>query len=94
MSGQGIAQIVFYSVVLVALGYPLGVFMARVYAGREERLDPVETRLLPAPRPWERRGAGLEVVREDGARLQRRLHRRCSTRSSGCRATSSSTPTI
>ena len=34
MSGQGIAQIVFYSVVLIALGYPLGVFMARVYTTR------------------------------------------------------------
>ena len=33
MSGQGIAQILFYSVALVALGYPLGLFMARVYSG-------------------------------------------------------------
>jgi potassium-transporting ATPase potassium-binding subunit len=33
MSGQGIAQIVFYSVVLIALSYPLGIFMARVYMG-------------------------------------------------------------
>ena len=32
MTGQGIAQIVFYAVVLIALGYPLGVYMARVYA--------------------------------------------------------------
>ena len=31
MSGQGIAQIVFYGVVLVALAYPLGIWMARVY---------------------------------------------------------------
>ena len=37
MSGQGISQIVFYSVALIALGYPLGVFMARVYS--RERLD-------------------------------------------------------
>ncbi len=37
MNGQGIFQIVFYAVVLVALGYPLGVFMARVYAGRPGR---------------------------------------------------------
>ena len=31
MSGQGISQIVFYSIALVALGYPLGLWMARVY---------------------------------------------------------------
>jgi K+-transporting ATPase ATPase A chain len=34
MSRQGIAQILLYSVVLVALGYPLGVYMARVYGER------------------------------------------------------------
>ncbi len=33
MSGQGIFQIVVYTVVLVALAYPLGIYMARVYAG-------------------------------------------------------------
>jgi K+-transporting ATPase ATPase A chain len=32
VTGQGIAQILVYAVVLVALSYPLGVFMARVYA--------------------------------------------------------------
>ena len=32
MSGQGVSQIVVYSVVLVALAYPLGNYMARVYA--------------------------------------------------------------
>ncbi|MGZ4337491.1 MAG: potassium-transporting ATPase subunit KdpA [Gaiellaceae bacterium] len=32
MSGQGIAQILVYAVVLVALSYPLGLYMARVYA--------------------------------------------------------------
>ena len=31
MSTQGIAQIVFYAVVLTALGYPLGVYMSRIY---------------------------------------------------------------
>ena len=30
--GQGAAQILAYSIVLVALGYPLGLYMARVYA--------------------------------------------------------------
>jgi K+-transporting ATPase ATPase A chain len=35
MTGQGIAQIVFYAAVLIGLGYPLGLWMARVYtAGR------------------------------------------------------------
>jgi potassium-transporting ATPase potassium-binding subunit len=34
MSGQGIAQIVVYALVLVALGYPLGAYMARVYNAR------------------------------------------------------------
>jgi K+-transporting ATPase ATPase A chain len=31
MSGQGIAQILVYIVALIALGYPLGIYMARVY---------------------------------------------------------------
>jgi K+-transporting ATPase ATPase A chain len=31
MSTQGIAQIVFYAVVLTALGYPLGLYMGRIY---------------------------------------------------------------
>jgi len=31
MNGQGISQILFYSVALVALGYPLGIWMARMY---------------------------------------------------------------
>ena len=44
MSGQGIAQIVFYSVALIALGYPLGIFMARAYT--REKLDPVERGFL------------------------------------------------
>ncbi|MGZ8697675.1 MAG: potassium-transporting ATPase subunit KdpA, partial [Gaiellaceae bacterium] len=33
MSVQGIGQILFYAVALVALGYPLGLYMARVYGG-------------------------------------------------------------
>src|ERR1700690_3524951 len=31
MSGQGIAQILVYAVVLLVLAYPLGLYMARVY---------------------------------------------------------------
>jgi potassium-transporting ATPase potassium-binding subunit len=34
MTGQGIAQILVYAAVLVALGYPLGLYMARVYGDR------------------------------------------------------------
>ena len=34
MSGQGIAQILVYAAVLVALGYPLGTYMAWVYSER------------------------------------------------------------
>jgi K+-transporting ATPase ATPase A chain len=44
VSGQGIAQILFYCVALIALGYPLGVFMARAYT--REKLDPVERGFL------------------------------------------------
>ena len=32
MSGQGIGQILFYAFALVVLGYPLGIYMARVYS--------------------------------------------------------------
>jgi K+-transporting ATPase ATPase A chain len=32
VSGQGIAQIVFYAVALTVVGYPLGMYMARVYS--------------------------------------------------------------
>jgi K+-transporting ATPase ATPase A chain len=37
MTGQGWAQIVFYAVVLTALGYPLGLYMARVYSAEPGR---------------------------------------------------------
>jgi K+-transporting ATPase ATPase A chain len=36
VSGQGISQIVFYAAVLIALGYPLGIWMARVYDRERE----------------------------------------------------------
>jgi potassium-transporting ATPase potassium-binding subunit len=32
VAGQGIAQVLVYALVLIALGYPLGLYMARVYA--------------------------------------------------------------
>jgi K+-transporting ATPase ATPase A chain len=31
LSGQGISQVFVYAIVLIALGYPLGIYMARVY---------------------------------------------------------------
>src|SRR5262245_46692643 len=36
MNGQGISQIIVYAVVLTVLGYPLGIYMARIYTA--ERL--------------------------------------------------------
>ena len=46
MSGAGIAQLFFYAVALVALGIPLGAYMARVYTGKatfaQRMLGPLE----------------------------------------------------
>jgi K+-transporting ATPase ATPase A chain len=44
VNGQGIGQIAVYSVLLIALGYPLGIWMACVYS--RERSDPVERGFL------------------------------------------------
>jgi len=60
MNGQGLSQIIFYSVALVAFGYPLGMWMARMYV---------------APRPAGRFFARVEngflrVVRTDPTREQ------------------------
>ena len=54
MTANGIAQIVFYLVVLTALTPPLGAYIARVYEGRRipglsRVLGPVERGHLPAP---------------------------------------------
>src|SRR6267378_3934407 len=38
MSGNGITQILIYAVVLTALAYPLGVYMARVFESRRVRV--------------------------------------------------------
>jgi potassium-transporting ATPase potassium-binding subunit len=46
VSGQGIAQIVVYAVVLVALAYPLGAYMTRVYTTRRLPLAAVERGFL------------------------------------------------
>ncbi len=39
MSGQGLSQIAVYLVVLTALAYPLGLYMARVYTGQPILID-------------------------------------------------------
>jgi K+-transporting ATPase ATPase A chain len=44
MSGQGVGQIVVYAAVLILLGYPLGLWMARVYT--RERGDALERGFL------------------------------------------------
>jgi K+-transporting ATPase ATPase A chain len=66
VSGQGITQIVFYAVALVALGYPLGIWMSRVYL--RERDGVVERgfyRLLgrnsPAEQDWRTYGKNVLV---------------------------------
>jgi potassium-transporting ATPase potassium-binding subunit len=41
MTGQGLLQVVFYLVVLIALAKPLGAFMAAVYEGQRTFLSPV-----------------------------------------------------
>jgi potassium-transporting ATPase potassium-binding subunit len=38
MTGQGITQILVYSIVLIALAYPLGMYMARVFESRRVRV--------------------------------------------------------
>ena len=76
MTGNGITQIVLYAVVLTLLAYPLGIYMARVYTGtlpRAALAGGARARLLPARRHRRRARAGLEGVREDGARLHGRL---------------------
>ena len=60
MSGQGIAQILVYAVVLIALAYPLGLYMARVYTS--ERFG---WRWLQAIE-----GGFYRLVRTDGRREQ------------------------
>lgn len=41
MTANGYVQIVLYCIALAGLGYPLGLFMARVYQGERTFLDPV-----------------------------------------------------
>ena len=61
MSGVGILQIVVFCVLLVALAYPLGLYMARVFDGQRTFLTPL---LAPGERLF------LRVVSRDGGREQ------------------------
>ena len=73
MTGQGIGQILVYAVVLIALAYPLGVYMARVYAPPLPRplAGRARARLLPAPA---HRPAKREQDWKSYAKTRPRLH--------------------
>jgi K+-transporting ATPase ATPase A chain len=62
MSAQGISQIVVYSIVLVVLGYPLGIYMARVYSA--ERVGGRRIRLLPSAEGGFYRLLGVDANKE------------------------------
>ena len=77
MSTQGIAQIVFYVVVLSVLGYPLGIYMSRVYKA-ETAPGRALARLRSSAASCARRvhrqrelRADVEGLRQDGARSSR-----------------------
>ena len=46
MNGQGISQIIVYAVVLIVLGYPLGIYMARIYTAERLPLGSLERGFL------------------------------------------------
>src|SRR5262245_12407012 len=65
MSGQGIAQIAVYAVVLAALGYPLGIYMARIYTAERLPLAALEhgfLRLVGSRREQTWRAYGTSVL--------------------------------
>jgi len=65
VSGQGIGQIVVYAVVLTALGYPLGIWMAKVYTAERLPLGSVERgflRLVGARREQDWKGYAKTVL--------------------------------
>jgi K+-transporting ATPase ATPase A chain len=62
MSGQGISQIVVYSIVLIVLGYPLGIYMARIYSA--ERVGGRRLRLLPSTENGFYRLLGIDGKKE------------------------------
>ena len=75
MSGQGIGQILVYAVVLIALGYPLGIWMARVYGREREGVV-------------ERGFYRLLGRKSSGSRTGRRTARTCSSSASSSRSSS------
>ena len=89
MNGQGIGQILVYAVVLVALGYPLGLCMARVYTrGAPARAGRARARLL-ARSSARRREQDWKAYAKTRRSSSAPLLRGSSTRSSGSRGTCS-----
>ena len=90
MSGQGISQIVFYAVALVALGYPLGhlhgarVHRASALGGRGSSAASTGSCAVDGPKEqdWKSYGATVLV-------FSVLFFGSCSTRSSGSRGISS-----
>jgi potassium-transporting ATPase potassium-binding subunit len=62
MSGQGISQIILYSIVLIVLAYPLGIFMARIYAA--DRVGGRRFRLLSGTENGFYRLLGVDAKKE------------------------------
>ncbi len=65
MNGQGITQIVVYAVVLIVLGYPLGIYMARIYTAERLPLGSLERgflRLVGNAREQSWRAYGMSVL--------------------------------
>ena len=92
MNGQGITQIVVYSIVLIVLGYPLGIYMAKIYTAERLPLGSLERGFLRLV--GNAREQIVASVRDVGSDLQRPVLRCCSTCSSACKVTCSSIPTI
>ena len=82
MTANGWLQIGLFFVVLLAVTKPLGVFMARVFAGEKTFLDPVlrplERLLYRLSGVDEKTRDGLEGICRRDAALQRRQHGCCS----------------
>ena len=81
--GQGIAQITVFVIVLIVAAYPLGLYMARVFADEDASAPrpPAfpgrgRARLPARSRRPRGRGADMEGVRAHAARLQPALHGR------------------
>ena len=89
--GQGIGQILFYAVVLIALSYPLGIWMARVYT--RERGDVVERGFFRVCSGRTRAATRTGSSTGPRSSSSRSLSASSSTGCCACRATSSSIPT-